>query len=113
MSIFISLDVLSDVMPCLHVTFGAPFLPTALLPPLHCSKWGGRLKKCYSNVVAEFFLKYLRTVVFICDSNMNNVTVYYCSSQCYSVKYEALKHSCKALVEKQTYCACMHLLVLQ
>lgn len=113
MSIFISLDVLSSVMPLPPCDLWSSFPPHCPLLPLHCGKWGGRLKKCYSNVVAEFFLKYLRTVVFICDSNMNNVTVYYCSSQCYSVKYEALKHSCKGLVEKQTYCACIHLLVLQ
>lgn len=97
-------------MTPLHWVTWAAFCPSVPCCLRHAVVIWDEIPLKYSRLI---FLKYLRTLVFICDSNLSIITVYH-RSTCYClVKYEAPKYAILVLVEKQRYYVCLHLLLLK
>lgn len=91
-SVFKWLEVLSPWCHCIHVTFCELFsLPQCLAASSYWHDLGWGTEEMPLQYSSQFFLQYLRALVFICDSSLRNVTVCYHSTWYYLVKCKALK----------------------
>ena len=88
-------------------------LPSALLLPSFCSNLGGGFEEILLQYSSWIFGKHLRTLVFICDSYLSNVTVCYCSTWYYLVKHKALQYTILESWLRNRYYVCIHLLLLK